>query len=68
MNTSTYTVIVNNYMTFQGNVLKEIVEPAGAIINTNAFTKGDSALTTLELWVAEYQVSMNFHEILTIHK
>nr|XP_039249517.1 phosphoribosylformylglycinamidine synthase-like [Styela clava] len=47
-----------------GNVLKEIVDPAGAIINTESFTRGDSSLTTLELWVAEYQES----DAILLHK
>lgn len=38
-----------------GNVLKEIVEPAGAIIHCSNFQLGDPTLTTLELWGAEYQ-------------
>lgn len=38
-----------------GNVLKELVEPEGAIIFTNAFTLGDKTMSTLELWGAEYQ-------------
>jgi len=42
---------------FIGNVLKEIVEPSGAIIFSNAFTLGDETLNSLELWTAEYQES-----------
>nr|XP_031826710.1 phosphoribosylformylglycinamidine synthase [Nomia melanderi] len=38
-----------------GNVLKELVEPAGAVIFTKKFELGDSSLSTLELWGAEYQ-------------
>nr|XP_054754771.1 phosphoribosylformylglycinamidine synthase-like isoform X2 [Lytechinus pictus] len=40
-----------------GNVLKEICEPAGAVIRTKAFQLGDPTLTTLEIWGAEYQES-----------
>ena len=40
-----------------GNVLKEIVEPSGAIIYCKAFTLGDKSLSTQELWTAEYQES-----------
>ncbi|XP_069680466.1 phosphoribosylformylglycinamidine synthase isoform X2 [Periplaneta americana] len=38
-----------------GNVLKELVEPSGAIIFTNKFQLGDPTISTLELWGAEYQ-------------
>ncbi|KAJ9594363.1 hypothetical protein L9F63_014205, partial [Diploptera punctata] len=38
-----------------GNVLKEIVEPEGAVIFKNKFQLGDPTITTLELWGAEYQ-------------
>ncbi|XP_076754672.1 phosphoribosylformylglycinamidine synthase [Xylocopa sonorina] len=38
-----------------GNVLKEIVEPAGAVIFAKAFELGDPSISTLELWGAEYQ-------------
>lgn len=38
-----------------GNVLKELVEPSGAVIFTNNFTLGDPSVSTLELWGAEYQ-------------
>lgn len=38
-----------------GNVLKEIVEPAGAVIFTKKFELGDASISTLELWGAEYQ-------------
>ncbi|XP_067125117.1 phosphoribosylformylglycinamidine synthase isoform X2 [Centruroides vittatus] len=40
-----------------GNVLKEIVEPSGAIIYCDKFQLGDPTVTTLELWGAEYQES-----------
>ncbi|XP_013775533.1 phosphoribosylformylglycinamidine synthase-like isoform X1 [Limulus polyphemus] len=40
-----------------GNVLKEIVEPAGAIIHVSQFQLGDPTINTLELWGAEYQES-----------
>ncbi|KAM7290513.1 putative phosphoribosylformylglycinamidine synthase, partial [Ixodes scapularis] len=40
-----------------GNVLKEIVEPAGATIWTERFQLGDPTISTLELWGAEYQES-----------
>ncbi|XP_078050163.1 phosphoribosylformylglycinamidine synthase [Augochlora pura] len=38
-----------------GNVLKELVEPAGAVIFTKKFELGDPSISTLELWGAEYQ-------------
>ncbi|XP_029169717.1 phosphoribosylformylglycinamidine synthase [Nylanderia fulva] len=40
-----------------GNVLKELVEPAGAVIFTKNFDLGDPSISTLELWGAEYQES-----------
>ena len=40
-----------------GNVLKEISEPAGAVIQTSGFTLGDPTLSVLEIWGAEYQES-----------
>ncbi|XP_033111209.1 phosphoribosylformylglycinamidine synthase-like [Anneissia japonica] len=40
-----------------GNVLKEISEPAGAIIRAKEFQLGDPTINTLELWGAEYQES-----------
>lgn len=40
-----------------GNVLKELVEPAGAVIFTKKFDLGDPSISTLELWGAEYQES-----------
>ncbi|TSN30209.1 Phosphoribosylformylglycinamidine synthase [Bagarius yarrelli] len=40
-----------------GNVLKELCEPAGAVIYTSKFKKGDPTLSVLELWGAEYQES-----------
>ncbi|XP_029677552.1 phosphoribosylformylglycinamidine synthase isoform X2 [Formica exsecta] len=40
-----------------GNVLKELVEPAGAVIFTKNFDLGDRSISTLELWGAEYQES-----------
>ncbi|XP_058807082.1 phosphoribosylformylglycinamidine synthase [Phymastichus coffea] len=38
-----------------GNVLKELVEPAGAVIFSKKFELGDPSLSTMELWGAEYQ-------------
>ncbi|XP_059470388.1 phosphoribosylformylglycinamidine synthase [Neocloeon triangulifer] len=38
-----------------GNVLKELVEPAGAVIYADRFQLGDPTISTLELWGAEYQ-------------
>ncbi|KAJ0179869.1 hypothetical protein K1T71_004460 [Dendrolimus kikuchii] len=38
-----------------GNVLKELVEPNGAVVFTKEFQLGDPTITTLELWGAEYQ-------------
>ncbi|XP_056132560.1 phosphoribosylformylglycinamidine synthase [Lampris incognitus] len=40
-----------------GNVLKELSEPAGAVIYSSRFKKGDPTLSVLELWGAEYQES-----------
>ncbi|XP_065059217.1 phosphoribosylformylglycinamidine synthase-like [Rhopilema esculentum] len=40
-----------------GNVLKEIAYPAGAVIRSKDFTLGDPTISTLELWGAEYQES-----------
>ncbi|KAJ8298146.1 hypothetical protein KUTeg_024677 [Tegillarca granosa] len=40
-----------------GNVLKEIVEPAGAVIRASDFQLGDPTISILELWGAEYQES-----------
>ena len=37
------------------NVLKEIVEPAGARIEARDFPVGDETLSVLEIWGAEYQ-------------
>ncbi|XP_074095633.1 phosphoribosylformylglycinamidine synthase [Cotesia typhae] len=38
-----------------GNVLKELVEPAGAVIFSEKFDLGDPSISILELWGAEYQ-------------
>ena len=40
-----------------GNVLKEICEPAGAVIRVKDFILGDPTISVLELWGAEYQES-----------
>lgn len=40
---------------YLGNVLKELVEPAGAIIYANKFELGDPTINSLELWNTEYQ-------------
>ncbi|XP_054707520.1 phosphoribosylformylglycinamidine synthase-like [Uloborus diversus] len=40
-----------------GNVLKEIVEGAGAVIYAEEFQLGDPTINVLELWGAEYQES-----------
>ncbi|GBL93931.1 Phosphoribosylformylglycinamidine synthase [Araneus ventricosus] len=40
-----------------GNVLKEIIEPAGAVIYAEEFQLGDPTISILELWGAEYQES-----------
>ena len=40
-----------------GNVLKELCEPAGAIIKAGRFDLGDPTLNLLEIWGAEYQES-----------
>lgn len=36
-------------------MLKELVEPEGAVVFTKEFQLGDPTITTLELWGAEYQ-------------
>uniref|UniRef100_A0A7S4EUI8 phosphoribosylformylglycinamidine synthase n=1 Tax=Chrysotila carterae TaxID=13221 RepID=A0A7S4EUI8_CHRCT len=38
-----------------GNVLKEICEPLGAKLQVRSILSGDSSLSVLELWGAEYQ-------------
>lgn len=38
-----------------GNVLKEIAEPAGCIIEINKALCGDPTMSLLEKWIAEYQ-------------
>lgn len=40
-----------------GNVLKEIVHPQGAVFHTNRFSLGDPTINTMELWGAEFQES-----------
>uniref|UniRef100_A0A8C4QRP9 Phosphoribosylformylglycinamidine synthase n=1 Tax=Eptatretus burgeri TaxID=7764 RepID=A0A8C4QRP9_EPTBU len=40
-----------------GNVLKELCEPEGAVMYTSRFQTGDPTLSVLELWGAEYQES-----------
>lgn len=40
-----------------GNVLKELSEPAGAVIYAGKFQLGDPTLSVLEIWGAEYQES-----------
>ena len=40
-----------------GNVLKEIVEPLGAVIHAEKFELGDPTISMVELWGAEYQES-----------
>uniref|UniRef100_A0A8C5Q8M0 Phosphoribosylformylglycinamidine synthase n=1 Tax=Leptobrachium leishanense TaxID=445787 RepID=A0A8C5Q8M0_9ANUR len=40
-----------------GNVLKELIEPQGAVIYTRNFQLGDPTLSVLEIWGAEYQES-----------
>ncbi|XP_073416789.1 phosphoribosylformylglycinamidine synthase [Dendrobates tinctorius] len=40
-----------------GNVLKELSEPQGAVIYTKNFQLGDPTLSVLEIWGAEYQES-----------
>ncbi|KAK6975500.1 phosphoribosylformylglycinamidine synthase [Biomphalaria glabrata] len=40
-----------------GNVLKELVEPAGAVIRAKDFQLGDPTISVMELWGAEYQES-----------
>lgn len=52
-------IIVEYYKIFIGNVLKEIVEgkDGGATIYSDKFELGDSTVSVLELWTAEYQES-----------
>lgn len=38
-------------------MLKEIVEPAGAVIQADCFQLADPTISILELWGAEYQES-----------
>ncbi|RUS89186.1 hypothetical protein EGW08_003065 [Elysia chlorotica] len=38
-----------------GNVLKEIAEPAGAVIWADSFQLGDPTISVMDLWGAEYQ-------------
>jgi phosphoribosylformylglycinamidine synthase len=38
-----------------GNVLKEIVEPKGAVYQLRNIPSGDPTLSVMELWGAEYQ-------------
>lgn len=38
-----------------GNVLKEIVEPKGAVYQIRDIPSGDPTLSVTELWGAEYQ-------------
>lgn len=45
------------FIFFSGNVLKEICEPNGAIVEFDKFELGDSTLSLLEIWGAEYQES-----------
>lgn len=40
-----------------GNVLKELAEPAGAVIRADDFQLGDPTISVMELWGAEYQES-----------
>lgn len=37
--------------------MKELVEPAGAVIFSRLFSLGDPSISALELWGAEYQES-----------
>ena len=41
---------------FSGNVLKELVEGAGAVIRCDDFELGDPTISVRELWGAEFQV------------
>jgi phosphoribosylformylglycinamidine synthase len=43
-----------------GNVLKEIVEPLGAVYDLRKIPCGDPTLSALELWGAEYQENDGF--------
>ncbi|ESO08826.1 hypothetical protein HELRODRAFT_190628 [Helobdella robusta] len=40
-----------------GNVLKELCHPGGALIKLSAFELADATLSSLEVWTAEYQES-----------
>jgi phosphoribosylformylglycinamidine synthase len=45
-----------------GNVLKEIVDPAGAKYDIRNIIVGDETMSVLEIWGSEYQeVSSNCH-------
>lgn len=48
---------ISAFIIFSGNVLKELVEPTGAVLFTNRFQLGDPTINTLELWGAEFQES-----------
>lgn len=43
-----------------GNVLKELVEKAGGIINIRKIISGDKSLSVLEMWVCEFQERNGF--------
>uniref|UniRef100_K7GDK9 phosphoribosylformylglycinamidine synthase n=1 Tax=Pelodiscus sinensis TaxID=13735 RepID=K7GDK9_PELSI len=43
-----------------GNVLKELSEPAGAVIYASRFQLGDPTLSVLEIWGAEFQDCWSF--------
>jgi phosphoribosylformylglycinamidine synthase len=45
------------FIFLSGNVLKELVSPAGAVIRVSEFQLGDPTLSVLEIWGAEYQES-----------
>ena len=40
-----------------GNVLKEIIEDKGGVIDIGKITLGDSTMTDIEIWLCEYQES-----------
>ena len=42
------------------NVIKELVENKGGIVDLSKFTKGDESMSDIELWISEYQESNAF--------
>ena len=42
-----------------GNVVKELVEPIGGMIDLKNVSLGDKTMTSLEIWSAEFQESIS---------